>query len=359
MFFKIIISKQKFLFAFHSDSWYNYLELVIIKINNLGEITMAKSIKGIHHVTAITDDIVRNYEFFTEILGMRLVKKTINQDEIQTYHTYYADHIGTPGTGMTFFGNPNSPQGTHGTDSITRTGLRVPNDEALDYYLNRFKDFDVKHDGIQEVFGKKVLQFEEPDGQRYQLVSDENNEGMEAGKAWDLSPVPNEFVVYGLGPVEITVSEYEVIKDHFIDFYGFEIVKEEKGGALLEIGEGGNGAQIILKEDTESTTAMQGNGEVHHLALRVDNREALKAWEELYEKNNLNHSGFIERHYFGALYVRVGRVLVELSSDDPGFTIDEPYETLGESLALPAEFEDRREYIENQIRPFDTTVDRT
>lgn len=320
---------------------------------------MDKSIKGLHHVTAITDDVIRNYEFFTEILGMRLVKKTINQDEIQTYHTYYADHIGTPGTTMTFFGNPNSPKGTHGTDSITRTGLRVPSDEALEYYFNRFEEFNVNHGDIQEVFGKKVLPFQEPDGQLYQLVSDAGNEGMPAGEPWDLSPVPNEFVVYGLGPVEMTVSEFEVIKDHLIEFYGFEMVTEEKGAALLEIGEGGNGAQIILREDTKSPVAMQGNGEVHHLALRVENREALKAWEELYEKNNFNHSGFIERHYFGALYVRVGRVLFELSSDDPGFTVDEPYETLGESLALPAEFEDRREYIQDNIRPFDTTVDRT
>jgi len=318
-----------------------------------------KSLKGIHHVTAITDDVMRNYEFFTKILGMRLVKKTINQDEIQTYHTYYADHIGTPGTTMTFFGNPNSQAGHHGTDSITRIGLRVPNDEALDYYLNRFDEYDVEHENIQDVFGKKVLPFVEPDGQRYQLVSDEEDEGMEAGEPWDLSPVPNEYAIHGLGPVEITVSDYEVIKDHLVEFYGFEIVSEETGAALLEVGAGGSGGQIILRHDEKTPVAKQGDGEVHHLALRVENREALKAWETLYEKNNFNHSGFIERHYFGALYVRVGRILVELSSDGPGFTIDEPYETLGESLALPAEFEEQRDVIENKIRHFDTTVDQT
>lgn len=318
---------------------------------------MDKSLKGLHHVTAITDDIVRNYKFFTEILGMRLIKKTVNQDDIQTYHTYYGDHVGTPGTGMTFFGNANSQPGTHGTDSITRVGLRVPNDKALAYYLNRFEEYNVKNEGIQEVFNKKVLPFEEPDGQRYQLVSDEGNEGMAAGEAWDLSPVPNEFAVHGVGPVEMSVSEYEVIKDHLIEFYGFDIVAQEENTVLLEVDAGGNGAQIILKEDTESPVAKEGNGEVHHLALRVENRKALKAWEALYEKNNFHHSGFIERHYFGALYVRVGRILFELSSDDPGFTVDEPYETLGECLALPGEFEEQREAIEHAIRPFDTTVD--
>lgn len=319
---------------------------------------MDKAILGIHHVTAFTDDIVRNYDFFTEVLGMRLVKKTVNQDDIQTYHTYFADHIGTPGTTMTFFGNDRYPAGKHGTNSITRTGLRVPNDAALDYYLKRFEEFDVKHDGIQEVFGKKVLPFAEPDGQRYQLVSDERNKGMTAGEAWELSPVPSEFAIHGLGPVEISVAYFEKIKKHLIDIYAFTVVSEDEEAVLLEVGEGGNGAQIIIRKDEQSPQALEGSGEVHHLALRVKNREALNAWQELYEEKGFNHSGYKERHYFGALYVRVGHILFELSSDDPGFTVDEPYETLGETLALPGEFEDQREEIEQAIRPFDTTVER-
>lgn len=223
---------------------------------------MSKSIKGIHHVSAFTADFERNYKFFTEILGMRLVKKTVNQDDISTYHTYYADHIGTPGTTMTFFANENWPQGKHGTDSISRVGLRVPNDKALNYYLKRFDEFSVKHEGIQEVFGKKVLPFEEPDGQRYQLVSDENNKGMAAGKPWELSPVPAEFVVYGLGPVEITVSSLEDFKTKVIELYGFEIITEEEKAVLLEVGDGGNGAQLIVRHDDESPIAEEGIGEV-------------------------------------------------------------------------------------------------
>src|SRR5690625_2822703 len=131
---------------------------------------------GIHHVTAITDDAERNYKFFTEVLGMRLVKKTVNQDDIYTYHTFFADDVGSPGTDMTIFDFPNSPQGTRGTKSISRVGLRVPNDAALEYYLERFKEYGVKNEGIQEFLGKKVLPFEEADGQRIQLFSDENNE---------------------------------------------------------------------------------------------------------------------------------------------------------------------------------------
>lgn len=319
---------------------------------------MNQSIKGLHHISAFTADVEKNYHFFTEILGMRLVKKTVNQDDIHTYHTYYADHIGTPGTTMTFFGNENWPQGRHGTNSISRIGLRVPNDEALDYYLKRFEKYGVEHDEMDEVFGKKVLPFQEPDGQRYQLVSDEGNKGMPAGEAWELSPVPSDYAVYGLGPVEISVSYFDKFIDGLKDLYGFRVEEKNEHAALLEIGEGGNGAQLIIRKLLDAPQAEEGIGEVHHLALRVDDRDALRVWEAEYEKRGLNHSGFKERYYFGAVYVRVGHILFELSSDDPGFTVDEPYETLGESLALPGEFEENREYIERIIEPFDTTIDK-
>ena len=118
---------------------------------------MTEELIGIHHVTAMTDNAMRNYAFFTEVLGMRLVKKTVNQDDIQTYHTFFADDMGSPGTDMTFFDFPNNPKGVRGTNAISRTGLRVPNDAALDYYLERFEEFNVKNEGIQELFGKKVF----------------------------------------------------------------------------------------------------------------------------------------------------------------------------------------------------------
>ena len=319
---------------------------------------MDKAITGIHHVTAYTDDVERNYNFFTKVLGMRLIKKTVNQDDIHSYHTYFADHIGTPGTTMTFFGNDQYPAGEHGTNSITRVGFRVPNDKAIEYYEERFNNLNIKHDGIHEVFGKKVLPFEETDGQRYQLISDEKNEGMAAGDPWELSPVPTDYAIYGLGPVEITVSYFNYFRDNIINLYGFNVIEEGEKVALLEIGEGGNGAQIILREDTSQPAAKQGTGEVHHLALRVNDREAIKAWEEKYAEMNLRQSGYRERHYFGSVYVRIGHILFELSSDGPGFTIDEPYETLGESLALPNEFIEKREEIESEIRMFDTTIGR-
>lgn len=315
---------------------------------------MTTELLGIHHVTAMTDDAMRNYEFFTDILGMRLVKKTVNQDDIQTYHTFFADDVGSPGTDMTFFDFPNNPKGIRGTNSISRTGLRVPDDAALEYYLKRFNEFGVKNEGIKELFGKKVLPFEESDGQRYQLFSDENNEGVEPGTPWKNGPVPEDKAIYGLGPIEITVSYYDDFKQVLTSIYDMKPIIEEDDVTVFEVGAGGNGGQVILRKD-ETKQGQQGYGEVHHVSFRVEDHAAIKAWEEKYNELGVGHSGNVDRFYFEALYARVGHILIELSTDGPGFMGDEPYETLGESLALPPMLEPKREQIEAQVRHFDTT----
>lgn len=314
---------------------------------------MTNNLLGIHHVTAMTDNAMRNYKFFTEVLGMRLVKKTVNQDDIHTYHTFFADDVGSPGTDMTFFDFPNNPKGTRGTNSISRTGLRVPNDAALAYYLDRFSEFGIENGGIQELFGKKVLPFQESDGQSYQLFSDENNKGVAPGTPWKNGPVPEDKAIYGLGPIEITVSYFEDFKKMLTDVYGMKPIIEEDNVTLFDIGEGGNGGQVILKND-DSTPARQGYGQVHHVSFRVKDHQAIKKWEAKYNELGIQHSGHVDRFYFEALYTRVGHILIELSTDGPGFMQDEPYETLGEKLSIPPFLEPKREYIEAQIRPFNT-----
>lgn len=310
-------------------------------------------LKGIHHVTAMTDDAERNYHFFTDILGMRLVKKTVNQDDIYTYHTFFADDEGHAGTDMTFFDFPNNPKGRKGTNSISRPSFRVPNDAALEYYKARFEEFNVKHEDIQELFGKKVLPFEEEDGQTYQLISDEHNEGVEPGVPWKNGPVPEDKAIYGLGPIEITVSYYEEFKQTLRELYGMKPIIEEDV-TLLEVGKGGNGGQVILRKDL-GTEARQGYGEVHHVSFRVEDDEAIQNWLERYTELGVHNSGLIDRFFFKALYARIGHILIELSTDGPGFMGDEPYETLGESLSLPPFLESKRDFIESEIRPFDTT----
>lgn len=315
---------------------------------------MTNELLGIHHVTAMADDAMRNYKFMTEVLGMRLVKKTVNQDDIRTYHTFFADDVGNAGTDVTFFDFPGNPKGIPGTNSISRIGLRVPDDDALDYYLDRFEEFDVKHEGIQELFGKKVLPFEESDGQTYQLFSDENNSGVAPGIPWKNGPVPEDKAIYGLGPIEITVSYYDDFKKILQGIYRMKVIIEEENVSLLEVGEGGNGGQVIVRKDEEGPSS-QGYGEVHHVSFRVKDHEAIEEWIKAYDESGMVHSGLVDRFYFEALYTRIGHILVELSTDGPGFMVDEDYETLGESLSLPPFLEDEREAIEKTVRPFDTS----
>ncbi|TGB01029.1 ring-cleaving dioxygenase [Halobacillus salinus] len=312
-------------------------------------------LKGIHHVTAITSSAEKNYEFFTYTLGMRLVKKTVNQDDIQTYHLFFADDEGNAGTDMTFFDFPGIPKGSHGTNEISRTSLRVPSDEALEYWVKRFDRLDVKHRGIQERFGKKVLPFVDFDDQSYELVSDENDEGVPAGIPWQNGPVPLEYAITGLGPLHVRVDNVEYFKKMLEKVLLFREVDQEGAFHLFEVGPGGNGAQVIVEFNNILPPARQGYGTVHHAAFRVEDTNALEEWINRMPQFGFRTSGYVNRHYFESLYVNVApQILFEFATDGPGFMGDEPYETLGEKLALPPMLEPKREQIEKAVRPIDT-----
>lgn len=314
-----------------------------------------EQLKGIHHITAMTSSAEKNYHFFTEVLGIRLVKKTVNQDDIQTYHTFFADDVASPGTDMTFFDFPNNPKGKAGTNSISRSGFRVPSDEALTYWIDRFDQFHVKHEGISTLLGKKMIRFVDADEQAYQLVSDEGQPGVEAGIPWKKGPVPSEYGIVGLGPVEITISYLSVMESWLVNVLGFQKVAVEGNKHLYEVGKGGNGGQVILVEDKDSVAAVPGYGEVHHVAFRVEDRAALDSWINKLAEMDLPNSGYVNRFYFESLYVRVGHILFEFATDGPGFMQDEPYEKLGEKLSLPPFLEPKRQEIERAVRPFDTS----
>ncbi|QDP38980.1 ring-cleaving dioxygenase [Radiobacillus deserti] len=312
-------------------------------------------LKGVHHVTAITSSAEKNYEFFTFVLGMRLVKKTVNQDDIQTYHLFFADDTGNPGTDMTFFDFPGIPKGTHGTNEIYRTGFRVPSDEALEYWVKRFDRLEVKHSGIKEQFGKKSLSFEDFDEQQYQLVSDENNEGVDAGIPWQKGPIPLEYAITGLGPLHIRIQNFDFFKEMLEKVLLFREVDQDGSVHLFEVGEGGNGASVIVEHNVMLPQARQGFGTVHHAAFRVEDRKELDEWDERMKGFGFQTSGFVDRFFFKSLYSRVApQILFEFATDGPGFMGDEPYETLGEKLSLPPFLEPKREQIESMVRPIDT-----
>ncbi|WHY65165.1 ring-cleaving dioxygenase [Neobacillus sp. SuZ13] len=313
-------------------------------------------LKGIHHVTAITSSAEKNYEFFTNVLGMRLVKKTVNQDDIQTYHLFFADDVGSAGTDMTFFDFPGIPKGVHGTNEISKTSFRVPSDAAIDYWVKRFDRLEIKHTGIKEQFGKKTLSFVDFDDQHYQLISDENNKGVAAGTPWQKGPIPIDYAITGLGPIFVRVANFDYFKEMMEKVLLFKEIANEGSFHLFEVGEGGNGAQVVVEYNAILPQARQGFGTVHHAAFRVEDRSVLEEWIGHMESFGFQTSGFVDRFFFGSLYARVApQILFEFATDGPGFMGDEPYETLGEKLSLPPFLESKREQIESMVRPIDTT----
>ncbi|HSO58814.1 MAG TPA: ring-cleaving dioxygenase [Paenisporosarcina sp.] len=312
-------------------------------------------LKGIHHVTAITSSAEKNYEFFTYVLGMRLVKKTVNQDDIKTYHLFFADDKGSAGTDMTFFDFPNIPKGTHGTNEISKTSFRVPTDAALDYWVKRFNRLEVKHSGIQEQFGKQTLSFVDFDDQQYQLISDEFNKGIASGTPWQKGPIPLEFAITGLGPIFVRIADVNYFKQILEKAMLFKEIAVEGSYHLFEVGEGGNGAQVIVEHNDVLPDGQQGFGTVHHVAFRVEDRAVLDEWTDRLENLGFRTSGYVNRHFFESLYTRVTpQILFEFATDGPGFMGDEPYETVGEKLSLPPFLEPNREQIEKLVRPIDT-----
>ena len=312
-------------------------------------------LKGIHHVTAITSSAEKNYAFFTYILGMRLVKKSVNQDDIRTYHLFFADDKGNAGTDMTFFDFPNIPRGVHGTNEISKTSFRVPTDAALEYWVKRFDRLEVKHTGIQEQFGKKTVSFVDFDDQQYQLISDEKNKGVASGTPWQKGPIPLEFAITGLGPIFVRIAEFDYFKKMLEQVLLFKETAQEGSYYLFEVGEGGNGAQIIVEHNKTLPVSRQGFGTVHHVAFRVENRAVLDEWTNRLEGFGYQTSGYVNRYFFESLYARVApQILFEFATDGPGFMGDEPYETLGEKLSLPPFLEPKRVQIERLVRPIDT-----
>jgi len=315
-----------------------------------------KQLHGIHHVTAITSSAEKNYDFFTNILGMRLVKKTVNQDDINTYHLFFADDRGSAGTDVTFFDFQGINKAKKGTNEISRIGLRVKDDASLDYWLKRFKHYQVKHEAIIEFFNKKVLFFSDFDDQDYALFSDEKNVGVEAGTPWLKGPVPVEFGITGLGPIFFRVKSIDLMRNVLENVMEMRYSSKENQYLLFEMGLGGNGASVILDYQPLLSDAYQGYGGVHHVAFRVDDKEAIDLWIKHLNTFKAGHSGLVDRFYFKSLYTRLyPGILFEFATDGPGFIDDEEsYEILGETLALPPKFRNQRAKIESLVRPIDT-----
>lgn len=323
---------------------------------------------GIHHVSALTADIKANLQFYTGVLGMRLVKKTVNQDDPGTYHLFYADEGGTPGTDLTFFDLPLSRRLTPGTNSISHTALRVRDTAALAYWQGRFTAHDVEQYPLRQTASRTELPFRDPEGQRLSLVADDGEPGVAGGTPWMHSPVPQKYGIIGLGPTTLTVSQREPTVAVLTDILGFRPAGEYEAHegpqrfiGVFATGAGGPGAEVHVDERTDLERERLGHGGVHHVAFRVpDDEGLLDAWARRIREAGFATTGPIDRYYFGALYFREPNgILFELSTDGPGFTTDEPFATLGEKLALPPFLEGRRAEIEARLKPLPAPVRRT
>lgn len=321
--------------------------------------TEVKPLKGLHHISAITARAKENFDFYTNTLGMRLVKKTVNQDDTSMYHLFYADERGNPGTDLTFFELPYAGHTYPGTNSISATSLRVPTDDALQFWKARFEANKVVHHEITHHTGRATLAFQDFEGQRLILVSDETNTGVPGGVPWSGGSVPAEYAIYGLGPAQLTVANKERTAAILTEVMGFRETRTYEENKRLvsvyEVGEGGTGGEIHLIENNDVPKERPGRGSVHHVAFRVESEEELRKWIERIQTIRVPNSGFVERYYFKSLYFREPNgILFELATDGPGFEGDEPFEHLGERLALPPYFEDQREEIEARLKPLQT-----
>lgn len=312
---------------------------------------------GLHHVTAVTRNASRNLKFYTEILGLRLVKKTVNQDDVSAYHLFYADKLGSPGTDMTFFDWPQTPPDQRGTDSIVNTMFRVNGRVALEYWANRLASQNVTHQGIDEFAGRARLRFFDPEGQRLTLV-DDGGEVFE-GEIWDKADVPAEYAIRGFFGVALSVPDLAQATLILSQVLGMTEAQRfphpDQAGqtvAIFMMDGGGAGKEVHVYEQASLRRARLGHGGVHHVAFRVRDSVEQEAWENRLAQVGLPTSGQVDRFYFKSLYFRIsGGILFELATDGPGFSADEDPETLGEKLALPPFLEPRRRQIEAGLKP--------
>lgn len=315
------------------------------------------TLTGIHHLTAVSADAAANHRFYTGVLGMRLVKRTVNQDDTSAYHLFYGDGEATPGSDITFFEFPVGPA-QRGTRSIVRSGLRVTGRAALDYWAARLAEHDVTVGHVVERNGRPTLDFEDPEGQRLSLVDDG---GQGEGVTWDRSPVPAAYQIRGLGPMLLSVPRLDHTDVVLSQLLGLRVTGIYRDSSLSDgeitvysIGDGGPHAELHVAVEPDKPVAREGAGSVHHVALRVATFDDYDAWAQRLTESGYPNSGKVDRHYFRSLYFREpSGILFELATDGPGFDVDESMETLGEKLALPPFLEGRRLAIERNLKPLD------
>jgi catechol 2,3-dioxygenase-like lactoylglutathione lyase family enzyme len=302
------------------------------------------SISGIHHVTAIAGDAQENANFYVGVLGLRLVKRTVNFDDPLTYHLYYGTEIGAPGTILTFFAWPHAYRGRVGSGQVNATALAVPKG-SLGWWDERFKTLRVRRDPPLKRFGEEVLPFQDADGMQLELVAAEDGR-----PAWNGGGVPETAAIRGVHAVTAHEEGYQMTAELLTGTLKFSLVAQEGNRFRYKAGEGGGMIDLLCTPDGPRSRG--GAGTVHHIAWRAPDDAEQLAWRKTLVAAGMNVSPVLDRQYFHSIYFREpGGVLFEIATDSPGFATDEPKETLGQTLMLPPWLEEAREQIEAGLEP--------
>jgi glyoxalase family protein len=312
-------------------------------------------LNGIHHLTAISSRIRDNHHFYTGTLGMRLVKRSVNQDDVSAYHLFYGDAVGSPGSDITFFDWPVPPE-RRGTRAISRTHLRVDDPAALGWWSEYLGDRGVSAGLIVERDGRATLDLEDPEGQRLSLVAD----GAGPRRPWDRSVVPAEHQVRGLGPIQLSVPALAPTDALLQKVLGMRPVREyahpdepKHTVHVYEMGPGGAAAELHVAVEPGLPPAQQGAGGVHHVAFRSEDAD-YEAWADRLNRAGVPNSGMVDRYWFRSLYFREPNgILFEIATEGPGFGVDEDLATLGEKVVLAPFLEPRRAEIVANLKPID------
>jgi glyoxalase family protein len=311
---------------------------------------MENKILGLHHITAIAGNAKRNLDFYTKVLGQRLVKKTVNFDDPGTYHFYFGDETGTPGSILTFFPWEGIGKGNTGTGMATDIGYSVPKD-SLEFWAQRFKQFNVKHEEIAEKFGEKYLHFQDPDGLKIDFIVSNNEDKR---KPWQTDEVNAAVANRGFHSVTLTLKDVTPTASILTDIMGYQLLKQE-GNLYRFVTDAIDNASIVdIMEAPNLPAGINAAGTNHHVAFRIKDEDIQMEFREKILSKGLNITPKIDRDYFFSMYFREpGGVLFELATENPGFMRDEALSELGTHLKLPTQYEDARGEIEKVLAKLD------
>lgn len=306
---------------------------------------METLINGLHHVTTLAGDTQKNVDYYTDILGLRLVKKTVNFDAPDIYHLYYGNETGAPGTILTFFPYGDLPRGRKGVGQLTYTAFSVPI-ASLSYWMDRLHERHIPYAGPYKRFSETYLRFEDFDGMGIELVF--NNDDQRPG--WDNGRIPTDYAVRGFHTVTLNESNPDRTIKLLTENMQHTLVGEEEGRFRFQAGLGGSGNFVDVLHSPKDVRALQGAGSVHHVAFSTDSDESQLIIQEQLLTAGYHVTPVQDRNYFNSIYFREpGGILFEIATNPPGFSVDEPVSELGKTLKLPPQYEARRAKLEAEL----------